>query len=189
AEVIIQVQVEYREDFVRQPVAAIWAQTTGQPGRMIQTLYVDEAVAYSDTPIWQGKATPRHHILPIWRHQYRDVNGLDPTGDIDAVTSATPNHSFSIEQTLNSGDDDFVLRLEMNAHGDANEAYPDKHLGQPSVLFEARIDLTSDQAYYLMSRTAPGGGAEADGQPRYGFDGITTAKHLIEKVLVHVSRP
>lgn len=188
-EVLIEVEVEYAADFEQQPAAAIWAQTNAQPPRMLQTLYVDQALAYSATPNWHGKATPRHQILPIWRHQYRDVNGVDPTGDTDAVTSATPNHSFSIEQKLRADDQDFDLRLEINAHGDANAAYPDEHLGQPSILYEVRIDLTSDQQYYLMTRTSHGGGAEIDGQPRYGFDGITTAKEMIEKVVVKITRP
>lgn len=188
-DVVIDIDVAYREDFNKQPAAAIWAQTTGVPGRMIETLYVDQALAYSATPKWNGKATPRHHILPIWRHQYRDVNGVDPNGDVDAVTSATPEHSFSIEYALASEDDEIVICLEFNAAGDSNEAYPDEHLGQPSILYTALIDLTSDQQYYLMTRTAHGGGSEVDGQPRYDFDGITTAADLIEKVLVQVKRP
>ena len=187
-EVVIDVEVEYREGFDQQPAAAIWAQTTGVPGRMIQTLYVDKALAYSANPVWDGKAAPRHHILPIWRHQYRDINGVDPTGETDAVTSATPNHSFSVEQALASDAEEIVICLEFNAAGDPNEAYPDEHLGQPSVLYTTLIDLTSEQDYYLMVRTAHGGGAEADGQPRYSFDEITTAKDLIEKVLVQVRR-
>jgi hypothetical protein len=188
-EVIIRVEVEYRDDLPKQPAAAIWAQSTGVPARMIETLYVDQALAYSATPNWNGKPAPRHHILPIWRHQYRDINGVDPTGDTDAVTSATPNHSFSIEQSLASEDDEIVICLEFNAHGDPNEAYPDAHLGQPSVLYTALIDLASEQDYYLMSRTAHGGGAETDGQPRYDFEDITTAKDLVEKVLVQIKRP
>lgn len=186
---VISVEIEYREPLDEQPAAAVWAQTTGLPGRMIQTLFVDEALAYSDEPVWHGRATPRHHVLPIWRHRYRDINGIDPTGDTDAVTEATPKHSFSIEQAFQSGEDEVVVCLEINAHGDANAAYPDKHLGQPSVLYTALIDLADEQDYYLMSRTAHGGGAERDGNPRYGFDDITTAGHLVEKVLVHIKRP
>lgn len=188
-EVLIEVEVEYRADLDKQPAAAIWAQSTGVPGRMIETLYVDHSLAYSATPTWHGQAAPRHHILPIWRHQYRDINGVDPTGDTDAVTSATPDHSFSIEQVLASEDDEIVICLEFNAAGDTNEAYPDKHLGQPSVLYTALIDLKSDQDYYLMVQTAHGGGAEADGLPRYDFAELTTARQLIEKVLVRVKRP
>lgn len=188
-ELVISVEIKYREALKVQPVAAVWAQTTGLPGRMIQTLFVDEAIAYSDTPVWHGKATPRHHILPIWRHSYRDVNGIDPTGDTDAVTTATPKHSFSVEQAFASDEDEIVVYLEFNAHGDANDAYPDKHLGQPSVCYTALIDLTLEQDYYLMTRTSHGGGAELDGSPRYDFEDLTTAKDLVEKVLVRIQRP
>ncbi len=184
---VIAVEVEYREPVTRQPAAAIWAQTTR--AHMIQTLFVDEKIAYSDTPKWHGRPTPRHHILPIWRHTYTDINGVDPTGDTHAVTSATPKHSFSVEQSLAGAEGKIVICLEINAHGDANDAYPDKHLGQPSVLYTALIDLEEDQGYYLMVRTAHGGGAELDGDPRYNFDGLTTSKDLIEKVLVQVKRP
>ena len=188
-QVVIDVEVQYREPLSQQPAAAIWAQTTGNDSKMIQTLFVDKALAYSDTPTWHGKPTPRHHILPIWRHRYRDVNGVDPTGGVDAITSATPNHSFSVEQSLTSEEGEIVICLEFNAAGDPNAAYPDEHLGQPSVLYTALIDLASDQDYYLMSRTAHGGGAEIDGEPRYDFDELTSVNHLIEKVLVHIKRP
>lgn len=188
-EVVIDVHVQYREDLPQQPAAAIWAQTTGNMPTMIQTLFVDQALAYSDKPNWNGKATPRHHILPIWRHRYRDVNGVDPTGDTDAVTSATPEHSFSIEQKLQSEEGQIVICLEFNAHGDPNAAYPDKHLGQPSLLYTALIDLRDDQDYYLMYRTAHGGGAEENGSPQYDFAELTSAMNLVEKVLVQIKRP
>jgi hypothetical protein len=188
-EVVIEVEVEYADPLTEQPAAAIWAQTTGVPGRMIQTLYVDRELAYSANPVWNGQAAPRHHILPIWRHQYRDINGVDPTGDIDAVTSATPDHSFSVEESLRAEDSEIVICLEFNLANDPNDAYPDAHLGQPSMLYTALIDLSSEQSYYLMTRTAHGGGAEGDGQPRYDFEDITTAGGLIEKVLVRIERP
>jgi len=188
-ELVIAVEIEYRDAMAQQPAAAVWAQTTGVPGRMIQTLYLDEALAYSDKPVWHGTPTPRHHILPIWRHSYRDINGVDPTGDVDAITSATPKHSFSIEQSLTSDEDEIVVCLEFNAHGDPNDAYSDPHLGQPSVYYTALIDLTEEQDYYLMTRTAHGGGAEQDGHPRYEFEELTTAKDMIKKVLVQIKRP
>lgn len=188
-ELVIAIQVAYRDTLSKQPAAAIWAQTTGQPGRMVETLFVDEALAYDTDPVWNGKATPRHHILPIWRHAYRDINGIDPTGDTQAVTDATPNHSFSVEQTLATSGGTLIICLEFNAAGDPNEAYPDEHLGQPSVYYTALIDLDSDQRYYLMTKTAHGGGAEMDGQPRYDFDGLTSAQDLVEHVLVRIERP
>lgn len=188
-ELVIAVEIQYAQGLDAQPAAAVWAQTTGVPGRMIQTLFVDQALAYSDTPSWNGTPTPRHAILPIWRFAYTAVNGIDPIGEADAVTSATPKHSYSVEGVLKSDEEQIVVCLEINAFGDANAAYPDQRLGQPSVLYTALIDLTAEQDYYLMSRTAHGGGAERNGNANYNFDGVTSAKHLVEKVLVHIQRP
>ena len=189
-ELLIEVEIEYRQPLAQQPAAAVWAEDTR--GNMIQTLFVDEAIAYSDTPTWNGKATPRHHILPIWRFSYTAINGVDPVGDLHAVTEATPKHSFSIQDQLTTDDPQkqvFNLWLEINAAGDANRAYPDKHLGQPSVLYVAQIEVDSEQAYYLMQRLAHSGGGQDTGVKQYDFDGLTTAPHLIEKVLVHIKRP
>jgi len=186
---VISVEIEYAQPMNEQPAAAVWAQTSGYEPRMIQTLFVDGALAYSDEPVWHGKATPRHHILPVWRHRYRDINGIDPTGDTDAVTQATPKHSFSIESVVALQDESFVICLELNAYGDTNADYTDPQIGQPSVLYTALIDPASEENYYLMTLSAHGGGAERDGSPRYDFDGLTTSRHLIEKVLVRVQRP
>ena len=189
-ELLIEVDIAYRKPLERQPAAAVWAEDTR--GNMIQTLFVDKALAYSDTPVWDGRPTPRHHILPIWRFAYTQVNGVDPVGDLHGVTEATPRHSFSIQQQLATDDPQkqvFNLWLEINAAGDANKAYPDKHLGQPSVLYVAQIEVDSEQDYYLMQRIAHSGGAQDTGVKQYDFDGLTTAKHLVERVLVHVKRP
>jgi len=187
-ELVVDVQIEYRQPMDQQPAAAVWAETSR--GRMIQTLFVDSALAYADEPVWHGRATPRHHILPIWRHGYTAINGIDPAGEADALTAATPMHSFSIENSLATEEGYFVICLEINAPADANAHYTDEHLGQPSVLYQTdRINLDDEQAYYLMYRTAHGGNALDSGERSYNFDGFTTGDDLIEKVLVHVVRP
>ncbi|MFN3167436.1 MAG: DUF4405 domain-containing protein [Phycisphaeraceae bacterium] len=189
-QLLVEVEVEYKQALEKQPAAAIWAEDTR--GNMIQTLFVDEALAYSATPTWNGKKTPRHHILPIWRFGYSQINGVDPVGDVNAVTEATPKHSFSIEQQLLTDDPrktTFNIWLEINAAGDPNDAYPDEHLGQPSVLYVAQVEIDSDQDYYLMQRIAHGGGAEENGIKQYDFEDLTTAAGLVEKVLVHIQRP
>jgi hypothetical protein len=187
---VIEVEVEYKQELDRQPAAAIWAEDTR--GNMIQTLFVDEALAYSETPTWNGKQTPRHHVLPIWRFGYTQINGVDPVGDVNAVTEATPKHSFSVEQQLKADDPrktTFNVWLEINAAGDPNDAYPDEHLGQPSVLYVAQVEIDSDQDYYLMQRLAHSGGSKGTGVKQYDFDGLTSGAELVEKVLVHIKRP
>lgn len=186
---LISIEIEYAQPLDKQPAAAVWAQSGGNDSKMIQTLFVDDAVAYSQNPKWNGKATPRHHILPIWRFRYSDVNGIDPTGETDALTQATPSHSFSIEQSIQGQDSAFIVCLEINAHGDTNDAYPDEHLGQPSVWYTARVDPADNQRYYLMTLTAHGGGAEQGGLENYALDELTTAKAIVEKAIVEVRWP
>lgn len=190
-ELVIEVEIEYRQPMEEQPAAAVWAETSR--ARMIQTLFVDGALAYSDKPDWHGQPTPRHHILPIWRHGYTSINGIDPNGEIDAITEATPLHSFSIEKSLGSGEESsLVVCLEINAFGDPNETFTDPRLGQPSILYATDLinldDFEGDNAYFLMHRVAHGGEAARSGDRFYNFDDITTAGDMIEKVLVHVIR-
>ena len=190
-ELVIEVEIEYRWPMLEHPAAAVWAETTR--AHMIQTLFIDDALAFSDTPDWHGKPTPRHHILPIWRHGYTSINGVDPNGEIDAITEATPMHSFSIEKSLISGEESsLIVCLEINAFGDPNETYADPRLGQPSILYATDLinldDFDGGDAYFLMHRVAHGGKATRSGDRFYNFDGITTAGDMIKKVLVHVIR-
>ena len=164
------------------PSVAIWAETTA--GTMIETLYIDPDLAYSDRPEWGGKPTSRHLILPLWRHRYTMVSGIDPTGEVDAISGATKSHSFSLDDYLVLGEEkSFVLCVEVNAHGDFNESYPDLHIGQPSLLYTALIELDSDQRHALLELTGHGGGAEKSGAIHYELDGFTSAKELVDLVL------
>ena len=166
---------------------AIWAETTS--GTMIETLYVDPALAYSDQPVWNGVSTPRSSILPIWRHRYTAVSGVEPSGELDAATGATASHSFSLTDYLQIGQSQrFVVCVELNAPADSNSHFPDRHLGQPSLLYTALVDVDGPENYFLLSLTGHGGGAETSGAIQYDMDFITSAKELLELVLIQVSR-
>lgn len=184
--VLIEIDVEYNDALDQAPVAAIWAETTR--GAMIETLYLDPALAYSETPDWHGKPTPRHAILPIWRHRYTLINGIDPIGEIDAVTSATPKHSETLNDYLETDADKLTIYLEFNAVGDTDAAWPDPHVGQPSVVYAVFIDLEAPQTYHLMQLVGHGGGAEQNGEVNYDLDAISSAKQIVEKVLVKLVR-
>jgi hypothetical protein len=185
ADVALSLTIRFGEGFAVPPSAAVWAETT--TGAMIETLYLDESLAFSDTPMWGGKRTPRHHILPLWRHRYTLVSGIDPTGEVDAFSAATPTHSFTLDDYLELGEDrSFVLCVEVNAPGDLNQQFPDPHVGQPSLLYTAYLELDSDQPYALLELTGHGGGARDSGAIHYDFDGITTAKNLIDLLLVKI---
>ena len=190
ADAAVAVYVGFAESDEPPPAVAVWAETT--TGTMIETLYLDPQLAYTESPTWGGKPTPRNHILPIWRHRYTAVSGIDPSGEIDGVTAATNTHSFSLNDYLVLGDaKSFVLCVEVNAAGDSNEHYTDEHIGQPSLLYTAYIELDSPQPYALLELTGHGGGAETSGAIQYDLDHFTTAKQLVDLLLAktrHVAR-
>jgi hypothetical protein len=144
-------------------------------------------LAHSETPTWGGKQIARHRVLPIWRHRYTLVSGVDPYGEIDAATTATPTHSFSLESYLQLGQQkEFVLWVEINAPHDTNSEFADPQLGQPSTLYSALISLDAPQPYTILELT---GFSDPDsrGELRYELERITTAKELIDLLLVRVT--
>jgi len=169
------------------PAVAIWAEST--TGSMIETLYLDPRLSYSETPNWGGQPTSRNLILPIWRHRYTLITGIDPDGKIDAFTQATPEHTFSLESYLNIGDQKrFILCAEVNLPGDPNDAYPDAHVGQPSLLYTALVSVDRDQPYVLLELTGHGAGAESSGNVQYDVDEITTAAQIVDLLLARVGK-
>ena len=182
ADTAVSLLLRFREGLEKTPAVAVWAETT--TGTLIETLYLDEALAYGENVQWQGVATRRHKLLPIWRHRHTIVSGIDPHGEIDAFTGATPSHSFSLEQYLRRGEEGgFVLCVEVNAVADANEAYTDAAIGQPSLLYTAYIEPGAEPQYALMELTAHGGLAEQGGALAYDFEGIDSARRLIDLLL------
>ena len=183
ADVAISLSVGFSKHLDKLPSIAVWAETT--TGAMIETLYLDPALAYSKAPVWGGLPTARHHILPLWRHRYTMVSGIDPTGEVDAFSGATATHSFSLDDYLVLGEEkSFVLCAEVNAPADINDTYSDPHVGQPSLLYTALIELDKPQAYTLLELTGHGGGAEKGGSIQYDLEGFTSANQLIDLLLV-----
>lgn len=177
--------IKFGEPLESPPSIAVWTETP--TGTMIETLYLDQRLAFSDKPRWGGIPTPRHHILPLWRHRYTMVSGIDPTGRVDAFTAATPTHSFTLDDYLQLGEGDaFILCVEVNAPHDPNARFPDEHVGQPSLLYTAYIELDAEPRYALLELTGHGGGAEKSGAIQYDLEGFTTAKGLIDLLLAKV---
>jgi hypothetical protein len=186
ADTAVSLLLRFGEKAEPPPAVAIWAETP--TGSMIETLYLDTKLAFAEKVNWQGVTTRRHHLLPIWRHKYTLVSGIDPNGEVDAFTAATPSHAFTLDQYLVSGKDErFVLCVEVNAVGDANQAYPDESLGQPSLLYTAYIDPSEGSKYRLLELTAHGGEAIESGTLNYDFEGIDSARKLIDLLLAHTS--
>ncbi|MEM7454244.1 MAG: DUF4405 domain-containing protein [Planctomycetota bacterium] len=169
------------------PVAiAVWAET--KTGTMIETLFLDETLAYAEENEWAGKMTARAGILPIWRHRYTMVSGIDPDGEVDALSGATSSHSFSLDNYLSLGEEnEFVLCVEVNASADPNDGYTDPHIGQPSLWYTARIK-PDESTYALLELTGHGGGAADGGTIRYDLETITSAKDIVDLLLARTER-
>lgn len=166
------------------PSLAVWAETPS--GSMIETLYLDPSLAYTEVPNWGGIPTPRHQILPIWRHRYTLVSGIDYKGEVDAVSGATRSHRFALEDYLVLGEEEsFVLCVEVNQPGDPNEAYPDPHLGQPSLLYTAYIEPGQKPGYVLLELTGHGGDAENNGAIHYDLESCTSALKSVDFLLAN----
>lgn len=184
----LSLYIGLKPDVSQNAAVAVWAES--RVGAMIETLYVSPDIAYSDQPEWNGKPTPRQHILPLWRHRYTLVSGVDPEGRVDGVSGATQTHQFNLASNLDLNDaKSFVLCVEVNVPSDSNNTYADPHLGQPSVLYTAYVDMEVPQPYVLLELTGHGGGAESDGEIRYDLDSLTTAKDIIELLLARVQKP
>lgn len=172
--------IRFSDDGGPPPAVAAWVEST--TGTMIETLYLDEALAYSEQVEWQGVATERHKLLPIWRHRHTMVSGVEPSGEVDLYSAATQTHSFKLEKQLEE-EKEFVICVEVNAVRDPNEAWPDAELGQPSLLYTAYFEPAAGDGYALLELSAHGGGAEEGGTLEYDLDGIDSAKGLVDLLL------
>ncbi|QEG01435.1 hypothetical protein Mal15_55110 [Stieleria maiorica] len=183
----LAVLLNFRETVSGVPSVAVWAEST--TGTMIETLFLEDRLAYSEKPDWLGGARGRNEILPIWRHKYTAVTGVDPNGEVDAVSGATENHTFALDEHLEYGKGNrFVLCVEINAPADPNGDWTDSQLGQPSLLYTALVDVDRDSPHALLELTGHGGGATEDGNVQYDLESITTAKGMADLFLVKLDR-
>lgn len=183
-EILLSIDVAITDKNKPFPAVAIWAESKN--GTIIETLYLSEDLAYSDKPMWHGQETPRHHILPVWRNRYTVINGMGPDGKVDAASGATSNHQFSLDQTRKDKEP-FTLFVEINAHADPDDNWPDKHIGQPSILYSAYIDPEEPQKYYLVDLTGHGGEAQKGGTINYDPSQLSSAKDILDLILIKVS--
>ena len=180
--------LQFPQDLKEYPSIAVWAESTN--GTMIETLYLEQSLAYSSTPLWKDYRTKRHHILPLWRHRYTLISGINPSGEADATSGATASHKYALDPYLQIGQgNEFILCVEINAPLDPNHRYPDKVLGQPSLLYTALIEVDSDAKYSLLELTGHGGGdAMETGNIQYDLDGFDSALNLRDLFLAKVEK-
>jgi hypothetical protein len=123
--------------------------------------------------------------VPISRNRYTAVSGIGPDGKVDAVTGVTKTHSYALDQYLVPGNDNrFIICVEVNVAADTNEKWADPQIGQPSLLYTALIKLDKTERDAILELTGHGGGAENNGHIQYDLNHITTAKNLVDLLLV-----
>ena len=174
----LSIYLSFQEELNPVPSIAVWAEST--TGSMIETLFLEQSLAYSEVPLWEDYKTQRSHILPLWRHRYTLLSGIKPSGEVDAVSGATESHQFALDPYFEKGKgNEFILCVEINAPEDITEKFPDPILGQPSLLYTGLIDVDREDPYYLLELTGHGGGdALETGNVQYDLDPIDSAKGM-----------
>lgn len=141
--------------------------------------------------------------LPYWSHR-RDKEVLpgfyapiyiDP--EIDGMTGATPQGNFYVRSEVSDTLQAFDIWLEVNVAFDDNEYYseydfPDDSLyhggtgllGQPSLIYQARIDRTSPNQFQLMTLMGHAHHSGRTGELYRDLSTITTAKRILDRVVV-----
>ena len=153
----LSIYLSFQEELNPMPSIAVWAEST--TGSMIETLFLEQSLAYSEVPLWEDYKTQRSHILPLWRHRYTLLSGIKPSGEVDAVSGATESHQFALDPYFEKGKgNEFILCVEINAPEDITEKFSDPILGQPSLLYTSLIDVDREDPYYLFELTGHGGG-------------------------------
>ncbi|MEM6883800.1 MAG: hypothetical protein AAF571_02120 [Verrucomicrobiota bacterium] len=180
------------------PQIAIWAEA--EDGTVLETFFVSQAAAFAKEFEWVGQNVKRSDVLPIWYSRYKDVLGKAPDpSDVDGVSSATPIRDFSMETYLKYQGQPFSVYVEINAPNDRNQyfhheqsetsdSYTAPGIGQPSLIYEAFVFPGDGKRYFLMDLIGHSG-SRNEGEIQYEMDDITSARQLIEKILMQVELP
>jgi hypothetical protein len=200
-----------RVDFLKgksfnHPLMAIWLEDTA--GHYIETLYIAESIGKGifkhgdkSTGQWQPGPTRRPAALPYWGHQ-RGIKADDdlyiPTPESpmpDAITGPTPSGNFTLaSRSTEPMPSVFKVLLEINQSWDwnsfwTNSKYPDDvnymTSSQPSVVYEATIDLNSPVKEYTMEPVGHGHYSGMDGSLTTDLSSLTTALEIAGSIKVH----
>lgn len=148
----------------------------------------------------------RVDALPVWSHKrnikYDDGMYVPPNYQpiVDGTSGPTISESFLLKTSVNDLEK-FRVRVEINVAFDDNEFYsefdfPDDdiyhsgtgQLGQPSIIFEAEVDTRDGQNYYLMNLIGHGHRSGQTGELYTDLSTLTTAKHIVERIVLGVKK-
>ncbi len=146
--------------------------------------------------------------LPYWSHS-RGIESFPgfnaPTREQsvpDAITGATPKGNFYISTKANTNQNAFDVYLEVNVAFDDNEFYseydyPDDSLyhggtgllGQPSLIYKARLVQGHGNQYELMELQGHSHHSGQNGELYIDLSVISTAKEIIDRIVVNIIAP
>lgn len=169
------------------PQIALWLED--MQGNYLSTLYVSHKTG---TGSWQGNGgDPRNEALPYWNHKSNHNTGKKVP---DAVSGATPKEDFDIKMLPNKNLEKFRIKAEFNHSTDWNEYYPESakagdenytaESGQPAVVYEAIIDLTSGQEELkaqIIGHSSPDG---TTGELYTDLSKLTTAVDIVKEITI-----
>lgn len=183
------------------PQIAIWLENT--QGKYISTVYASNKIA---TQSWQmAGGNRRKEALPHWCYsrgiKYEDGLYL-PTKDnplTDGLSGATPRGSFDMKLNPVSSLKQFIVKVEINHSTDWNDNYPKsaeegdanysggkEGSGQPAVVYEADIDLTSGMKLFeatLIGHSSPDG---SNGNVDSDVSSLSTALHIVKRITITI---
>lgn len=189
------------------PLMAVWVEDT--KGNYVQTLYVAQSIATgvynrgdNSTGQWTKGQVRRPAALPYWSHK-RGVIAEDglylPTPENpvpDAYSGATPKNDFILNTRLDKEiSQPFNVLLEINQPWDWNDYwtnskymddYEYKSSAQPSVIYQASIDLNSNTKEVEMKVIGHGHYSGKDGQLYADVTTLTSALQIAGKIVVKV---
>jgi len=205
----ISIEVEFQKGGSHNhPLVVIWLEDTS--GKYIETLYVAESIGKGvfqhgdkSSGEWQAGPVRRPAALPYWGHK-RGIMAEDgyyiPTPENpvpDAVTGPTPAGNFKLlsKATVESPSV-FKVLLEINQPWDWNQywtntKYPEdenyKTSSQPSLVYEATIDLDSGVREYSMNPVGHGHYSGMDGSLTTDLSTLTTALEIAKSITVRIN--
>jgi hypothetical protein len=190
------------------PLMAIWVED--MEGNYVQTLYVAESIGKGvflhgdpSTGRWQPGAIRRPAALPYWSHQ-RGIQYEDglyiPTQNQpmpDAITGPTPKANFILKtQTPVKSLKKFRVLMEINQSWDWNQywhnnKFPDdidyKTSSQPSVVYEALVELDTEKNSFEMKAIGHGHWAGKTGELFKDLSTLTTALQIVKYAAIKIS--
>lgn len=176
------------------PQGVVWME--GKGGKPVITLWITPFEARMAANLSDPSQMHRPESLPVW--QYRYLPEKEKTGfrETDAVSGATPQGDVHARVSLPGKIPQGVYSVfaEFNQSFDYNEKYahnlPESHpahnltSGQPSLLFAGKILVGEKEQEVMLEPAGAGSPDGKDGKIYKNPEGITTAKEIVDSVIV-----